>query len=202
MKVVNKPDFVVDDATCLADTGKSFAEWFAILDAFDGLKKGRRDSVQHLYAMKANIWWMTTIYVEYEKLHGVIKKDGLAEGYTICVTKTINAPVEKVYSIWNSNLVDWYEDGATQDLREEGTLTCAGGTKGTFKRIRENKDLRMVWEHPGCVAPMMLDVQFQDTKGKTLMNAMTSRVQTRGETDGLREAWSAALTRLKTLAEG
>lgn len=201
MKVTNRADYSVDDASCKHATGKTFPEWFAELDAMDALKLGRRDSIQKMYAQKPDIWWNTTIFVEYEKHKGVTKKDGMPEGYTICVTKSINAPVDKVYRIWNERLAEWFEDGATQTLSDGGTLQCAGGTKATFSRIRENKDLRMTWEHPGCTAPMTLDVQFQDNKGKTLMNAMTSRVQTRGETDGLREAWSAALSRLKALAE-
>jgi hypothetical protein len=48
---------------------------------------------------------------------------------------------------------------------------------------------------------MQVDVMFQDNKGKCLMNVMTSRIQTRDEADGLRNAWSEALTRLKSLSE-
>jgi uncharacterized protein YndB with AHSA1/START domain len=201
MKVTNKSDHPVTDAACKEATGRTFAEWFAELDSFDALKKGRRESVFHVNSFKADAWWPTTIYVEYEKHHGITKKDGLPEGYTICVTKSINAPVEKVYALWHAHLADWFQDGATQDLNEGGSFTCQGGTKATFTRIRENKDLRMTWEHAGSTAPMTLDVAFQDNKGKTLMNAMTSRVQTRDETDGLRDAWGAALSRLKALAE-
>ena len=36
---------------------------------------------------------------------------------------------------------------------------------------------------------MRVDVQFQDNNGKCLMNVMTSRIQTRPESDGLRNAW-------------
>ena len=36
----------------------------------------------------------------YERHKGVTKKDGRPEGYTICATKTIKAPVDKVYKIW------------------------------------------------------------------------------------------------------
>jgi uncharacterized protein YndB with AHSA1/START domain len=201
VKVTNKPDFPVTDAACKEATGRTFAEWFAFLDQQDGLKIGRRESILKMYGEKQDPWWPTTIYIAYEKHHGVVKKDGSPEGYTICVTKNINAPVDKVYSVWNNRLAEWFEDEATQDLVEGGQLTCKGGTKATFTRIRENKDLRMTWEHPGCTGPMTLDVQFQDNKGKTLMNAMTSRVQTREETDGLRAAWAGALNRLKALAE-
>lgn len=70
-----------------------------------------------------------------------------------------------------------------------------------FARIRPNKDLRFTWEHPGVSAPMTVDVMFQDNKGKTLMNVMTSRIQTRPEADGLRDAWGEALNRLKAIVE-
>ena len=37
-----------------------------------------------------NVWWPTTIWVEYERTKGVvIKKDGLIDGFNICVTTTI-----------------------------------------------------------------------------------------------------------------
>jgi hypothetical protein len=48
---------------------------------------------------------------------------------------------------------------------------------------------------------MQVDVQFQDAKGKCLMNVMTSRIQTRAESDGLRNAWTDALNRLKAICE-
>ncbi len=85
----------------------------------------------------------------------------------------------------------------TQTLEVGGAIAC----KGTFIRIRPNKDLRFTWEHKGCTAPMRVDVQFQDNKGKCLMNVMTSRIQTRPEADGLRNAWAEALARLKSLCE-
>ncbi len=205
MQVINRADHVVDDATCKADTGKTLSEWFTVLDAFEGLKKGRRESIWHIMEVSKlkDVWWPTTIYVEYERHHGIVKKDGLGEGYTICVTKTISAPVDKTFAIWTNpqKFSEFFGDNGKQDLQEGGSIACAGGCKGTFTRIRPDKDLRFTWEHPGSVAPMTVDVQFQDVKGKTLMNAMTSRIQTRDEADGLRNSWAEALSRLKVLAE-
>lgn len=203
MKVANVPDFAVNDATSKEKTGKTFQEWFVELDRIDGLKIGRRNSVYHVNEMIKDAWWPTTIYVEYERHHEVSKKDGLAEGYTICVTKSINAPVEKTYAVWTDPQAfsEMFGDNGKQSLEEGGSIQCDGGCKGTFLRVRPEKDLRFTWEHPGCTAPMTVDVQFQDNKGKTLMNAMTSRIQSRDEADGLRNAWSEALTRLKALAE-
>ena len=203
MKVTNKSDFPVTDAGCKKATGKTLKQWFTELDKLDGLTQGRRASTLHIYADKMDPWWPTTIYVEYEAHHGVKKKDGLAEGYSICATKTIKAPVGKVYQTWTNptQFAEMFGDEGQQVLREGGSISCEGGSRGTFLRIRPNKDLRFSWEHTGCTAPMRVDVQFQDNKGKCLMNVMTSRIQTRAESDGLRNAWAEALTRLKSLCE-
>ena len=203
MRITNKPDFPITDGGCKKATGKTLKQWFKELDKIDGLKQGRRASTQHIYASKADPWWPTTIYVAYEAHHGVKKKDGLAEGYSICATKSINVPVDKVYKTWTDpkSFGEMFGDNGTQTLEEGGAIACKGGCKGTFIRIRPNKDLRFTWEHKGCTAPMRVDVQFQDNKGKCLMNVMTSRIQTRPEADGLRNAWAEALARLKSLCE-
>lgn len=205
MKVTNAPDFPVTDDACKAATGKTLQDWFKELDAIDGLKKGRRDSVQHIYVQAGlkDPWWPTTIYVAYEAHKGVVKKDGFAEGYTICCTKNIGAPVAKVYETWTdpAKFKEMFGDNGRQHVEEGGTLECDSGCRATFTRVRPEKDLRFTWEHPGSTMPMQVDVQFQDNKGKCLMNVMTSRIQTRDEADGLRNAWGEALVRLKALAE-
>ena len=203
MKVTNKSDFPITDTTCKEATGKSLKEWFKELDKIDGLKIGRRAATQHIYGIKADSWWPTTIYVEYERHHDVTKKDGLAEGYTICATKTIKTPVDKVYRAWTDakKFTEIFGDDPKQDVKEGGALTCKAGTKATFTRVRPNKDLRFTWEHKGSSAPITIDVQFQDNKGNCLMNVMPSRVQTREEADGLRAAWGDALTKLKAICE-
>lgn len=203
MKVVNQPDFEITSAACKAATGKTIEEWFADLDANGGETAGRRNNTQHIYLQTKDAWWATTVVVEYERSKGQVKKDGLVEGFTICVTKNINAPVAKVYSTWTDPAAfeALFGDNARQDVRDGGEIACDAGCKGVFTRIRHEKDLRFTWEHPGCSAPMTVDVQFQDVKGKTLMNVMTSRIQTRGEADGLRNAWSDFLVQLKSRSE-
>ncbi len=203
MKIVNKSDFPVTDAVAKKETGKTLKQWFEELDKIDGLKEGRRACIQHINSFHADAWWPTTIAVEYEAHHGVTKKDGLPEGYTICVTKTIGAPVKKVYNAWTNaaNFAEMFGDGGKQSVKVDGEISCKSGCKGTFTRVRPDKDLRFTWQHKGCTAPMQVDVQFQDNKGKCLMNVMTSRIQARGEADGLRNSWSEALIRLKAICE-
>lgn len=99
MKVTFQPVHSLDDASCKKATGKTFAGWFKELDAGGFLEKGRRETVSHVYTNTGkDIWWSVTIAVEYEKSKNIKKKDGLYEGYGICATKTIAAPLERIYA--------------------------------------------------------------------------------------------------------
>lgn len=187
-----------------AATGKGWEEWFAVLDAKGGPALGRRAINVFLYdECKVDAWWATTLMSHYEAARGVLDKDGRPKGYMICATKTIAAPVEKVYSLWASGeaLSRWFGADTVAEVVDGGTYRNADGDRGTFKRVRANKDLRFTWENPNH-APSLVDVVFQDKgKGKTGVMVTHDRLQGRPEADGLRAAWGAALDRLKALAE-
>lgn len=202
MKVDFKSDHSITNEAAKKATGKTLEEWYAELDKRDGLKKGRRDCVHFLYEQKFDIWWCTTIAVEYEKHHNIKKKDGLYEGYFICSTKTIAAPLDKVFAAWSSgpSLSEWFGKSTKADVKDGGQYQNADGNKGDFLRVRENKDLRLTMN--GDAATSQVDVQFQDKgKGKTGLLVNHSRIQTRAEADGFRNAWAEALNRLKELCE-
>lgn len=200
-----EPDHPVTNEAARAATGKTLDQWFAELDKLDGVKQGRRAVNMHLYEQKVDPWWCTTIAVEYEKHHDLRKKDGLYEGYFICSTKTIGAPLEEVFAAWSDpkKLSQWLGPATTAEAIEGGSYENREGDKGTFLRVRMNKDIRLTFENPAFSAPTQVDVQFQDKgKGKTGLLVNHTRIQSRAEADALREAWATALGRLKALCEG
>ena len=204
MKSKFKSDHPVTNEAAKAATGKTLDKWFAELDKADGLKLGRREINNRLYAQKLDPWWCATIAVEYEKHHDLRKKDGLFEGYFICSTKTITAPLAEVYKAWSNGaeLSKWFGVGTKADVKDGGKFENKDGDKGTYLRVRDKKDLRMTFETSGSSAPTQVDVQFQDKgKGKTGLLVNHSRIQTREEADGLRAAWAQALEQLKAFAE-
>jgi uncharacterized protein YndB with AHSA1/START domain len=188
-----------------AATGKTWDEWFSILDKRGGIAKGRRDIGNFLYAeCKLDVWWCATINVEYEAARGAVEKDGRPKGYMICVTKTIAAPVDKAYAAWATaeGLNDWFSKKNKAEVADGGSYSNADGDAGVFKRVRTNKDLRFTWENPAHTSPTLVDVVFQDKgKGKTGVMITHDRIQNREEADGLREGWGKALDRLKSLLE-
>ena len=204
MKFAPKSDHPVTNDAARAATGKTLDQWFKELDKLDGLKLGRREINNRLYEQKLDPWWCATIAVEYEKHHDVRKKDGLYEGYFVCSTQTVAAPPADVFKAWanGAELSKWFGTGSKAEVKDGGSFENKDGDKGTFLRVRQNKDLRMTFEHPGLSAPTQVDVQFQDKgKGKTGLLVNHTRIQTRAEADGLRAAWAQALDRLKAICE-
>jgi uncharacterized protein YndB with AHSA1/START domain len=205
MKCELKSDFPVDDKACKAATGRSLAEWYALLDAADGVKLGRRNINSKLSEeYKVEPWWATTISVEYEKHSGQRKKDGLYEGYFICSTKTITAPHTEVYRALSDEalLSKWFGAKTKARVEDGGSFENADGDRGTYLRVRPDKDLRFTWENPACPAASLVDVSVADKgKGKTYLLVNHTRIQTRAEADGLRIAWAGAIDELKKLVE-
>jgi hypothetical protein len=151
MKINVKTTHPLTDEAAKAATGRSLTEWFDYLDKWGAREKGRRETGVHLYQdLRLDPWWQSTITVEYENARGMREKDGRLKGYNICVTKTLNAPVEKVFSAWTSSseLNRWFGAGNQAEVKDGGLLENADGNKGVFKRVRANKDIRIACEDP------------------------------------------------------
>jgi uncharacterized protein YndB with AHSA1/START domain len=205
MKYRLESDYPVNNETAKRATGKGLDEWYVELDTQDALKLGRRGASQYLVEQKVDPWWCTTISVEYEKHHNQRRKDGLFEGYFICSTKTIAASPAEVFAAWatSEGLSAWFGRSTKAEVKDGGRFENTDGDRGTFVRVRENKDLRFTFENGQFPAASQVDVQFQDKgKGKTGLLVNHSRIQTRAEADGLRAAWAEALGRLKAKCEG
>lgn len=205
MKVRLEAQFPVTDESAKSATGKSFADWFAILDKRGGPEQGRRAVGDYLFKeCKVDSWWCATINIEYEAARGVVERDKRPKGYSICATKTIAAPVAKVYEAWAdaAALNQWFSSRNQAEVADGGKYSNADGDAGVFKRVRVNKDLRFTWENPAHTPGGIVDVVFQDKgKGKTGVMVTHDRIQTRAEADGLREGWGSALDRLKDWVE-
>ncbi|HSI72195.1 MAG TPA: hypothetical protein VK934_03390 [Fimbriimonas sp.] len=172
-------DYPVTDESCKAATGKTFGEWAAELSASEALANKRRDAIVEITETTGRtaegVWWATTIWVEYERQLGRVQKDGRPEGYHLCSTKTINAPVEKVQAALAAEL-----DNIT--------------------RIRDGKDIRATWTTPGC-EPTEVEVLLAPAGAKVGVNVNHKRIPNRDEADALRRYWAERLVAVKASVE-
>lgn len=194
------------DANARAKTGKTLEQWFAHLDAAGGLAKGRRELVNALHdGAKLDEWWATTLVVEYERARGAKEKDGKPKGYSICSTKTVAAPLERVFQAFGAaaDLDRWLGPKTRVEFVDGGTLANGDGDRATITRIRPGKDLRLIWQHATRAPESQVEVLFADKgKGKTGLTLNHTRIQGRKDADELRAGWSAALECLKAHLEG
>lgn len=166
---------------------------------------GRRETISWLYDQMGrgkDTWWATTVWVEYERSKGIVnKKDGLGEGYNICVTKTISATPDQVYAAWVSDAASsWLGCGGAT---EGGNYADESGNTGTWTRLRPGKDVRLLWQSAGISNSTNVDAAFVDKGGgKTGITLNHARIQDRPEADGLRLAWGEAFDKLKKQLEG
>ncbi len=199
MKVNFESEKPYTDEACKAATGRTIGELYAYLDEIDGIKLGRRESVNRIYEMtNKDGWWATTIATEYESHKGQVKKDGLAEGYGICSTKTVNAPIEATYTAFSTpaGLSEWFGEGLSGGSAEGEEFGNADG-QGKWLRLRPGKDVRFIWRPTGAVSDWLIDAMLADKNGKTAITVNSTRIQNRPEADGCRAAWGEALNRLK-----
>lgn len=204
MRIEPRSDHPTDEASTRRATGKSLGEWFALLDAFGGAKKGRRSIGAHLLTeYKLDPWWITTINVAYEAAHGLREKDGRPKGYAICVTKRINATAPACYDAFASaaTLDRWFGPRHALRFEEGGELTNADGNRAELRKLNPGKAIKLVWQSPESAAGTPVEVKFQPSGAKTTVMITHDRLQDREAADGFRRAWSEALDRLKSILE-
>jgi uncharacterized protein YndB with AHSA1/START domain len=201
MKPTSSDSPAVTDANAREKTGKTMKQWFALLDEAGGIDQGRRELVNHMYSThKLDEWWATTLVVEYERAKGALEKDGKPKGYSICSTKTVAAPLERVFAAFGDakDLDRWLGARTKVEFRDGGTLQNGDGDRATFQRIRANKDLRLDWEHAERASGSQIEVLFVERgANKTGITLNHTRIQSRKHADELRAGWSAAFEQLK-----
>jgi hypothetical protein len=110
----------VSDATVRKNTGRSWAEWFAILDAWDAPSQGHTRSARHLVEMHGvSGWWAQTVTVRYEWERGLryetVVPDDLRAALDAC--HTASAHVEQLTDTHRREYVEWIEEATKPEKR-------------------------------------------------------------------------------------
>jgi len=128
----NKKVAGMSDATVHAKTGKTWAEWLVALDKLGAKKMSHRDIARLVYARFPKIggWWAQMVTVGYEQARGLREAHQKSDGYSATVSRTVAAPVGKLYKAW------------TDAGLRRGWL---GSAKFTITTATRNKVLRIKW---------------------------------------------------------
>jgi hypothetical protein len=174
----------ISDEAVKAKTGKTWAQWFAVLDK----AKAHTLSHQELTALLRDKhavprWWNQMVAVGYERARGMRVKHETASGFSVSISKTIAADLARVYA-------------ATADAKARK----AWFPKGTFEQssATANKYFRGSWNGSGA----RLEINFYAKGvGKAQINVQVNKLAKEADVAREREAWKAALETLKAKLE-
>lgn len=174
----------ISDEAVKTKTGKTWAQWFAVLDK----AKAQTLSHQELTALLRDKhavprWWNQMVAVGYERARGLRVKHETASGFSVSVSKTIDAHLNSVY-------------GATADAKRRKSWFPAGAFEQSS--ATENKYFRGSWNGNGA----RLEINFYAKgSGKAQINVQVNKLSAEADVERERTAWKAALEKLRAKLE-
>ncbi len=100
----------VSSAAVQRATGKTWAEWLAILDAVGARQMAHPDIALYLSREQGvPDWWCQMVTVGYEQARGLRAVHQKTDGFTANASKTIGVPVARLFAAWT-------DDGQTRYL--------------------------------------------------------------------------------------
>ena len=89
----------VSDAAVARATGKSWDEWLALLDAWEGTMHTHPEIARHLYETYGiDGWWAQGVTVGYERARGMRALHERPDGFSMNASKTFPVPVERLFA--------------------------------------------------------------------------------------------------------
>lgn len=170
----------ISDEAVRAKTGRTWGEWFEILDR-EGAREMPHRQIAEILAGKHGVdgWWAQSVTVAYERERGLRDKHQKPDGYEVSGSKTLPVPVDALFAAW-------------QDETVRGRWL--GETGLTIRKATPNKTMRITWPDQTNV-----EVYFYAKGDAKCQVAVQHGKLPDAETAAHRKTWWAeALERLRT----
>ena len=174
----------VSDEAISKATGRDWKEWCRLLDADGAAKMNHGEIARHVHdkyladaGMSNPGWWSQSVTVGYERMRGLRAHHEKPGGFEISKSKTIDAPIARVYKAWHSAAVrrKWLAD---PDI-DVSTAT-------------ENKSMRFAWVDGKSRA----QASFMDKGGKTAVVVTHYKLKDSKGAEKMKKYWGAQLDAL------
>ena len=174
----------IGDEAVKAKTGKTWKEWFAILDRAGAKKMTHQEIANYLYTkQRVGPWWSQMVTVTYEQERGLRDKHQKPEGYQISVSRTISAPAAKLFKSFAN------EQARLAWLPKEGLV---------IRKATPNKTMRVTWPD----GKTGLEIYFYPKDGKkSQVVVQHSKLADAKTAAKMKTYWANALDRLRKTLE-
>ena len=173
----------VSDVTVKEKTGKSWNEWFRLLDRAGAKNMTHREIVKVLAdEFDVGPWWRQMLTVGYERARGLRDKHETPAGYQAGASRTVNVDVQALWDAWH-------------DARQR--RVWLGEVQLTVRKSTPPKSMRITWSDGSHV-----DVLFQ-SKGdaKSSVSVDHRKLPDRDRVEAMKDFWRDRLGRLKDKLE-
>lgn len=172
-----------DDAV-KAKTGKTWKQWFTILDRAGAKKMSHQEIVKFLKSEHGvGPWWQQMVTVTYEQQSGLRKAHQRPDGYQISVSRTLNVPLRSAYqAVANEKRRnDW--------LEEDGLVV---------RKTTTNKSMRLTWKDGKTSLEIYFTKKAADKSQVVVQHSKLSDAKVAAK---MKTYWSRKLDRLQTALE-
>jgi len=173
----------IGDGALQAKTGKTWAEWFAILDAASAQRMTHPEITIYL-SQEQGVpdWWCQMVTVGYEQARGRRQVHQKTDGYAASASKTIAVPVSALYEAWAD---------------ETTRLRWLPGATLTVRKASPGRSMRITWDDGTRV-----DADFYAKgDGKSQVSIQHSKLPDDQAVARMKAYWSESLDRLRSLLE-
>ncbi|HUP90974.1 MAG TPA: DUF4287 domain-containing protein [Solimonas sp.] len=161
-------------------TGKSWDQWFALLDKA-GAKTMRHASIAELLSGKHKVgdWWGQMVTVGYEQARGLRVVHQKADGFAASISKTFPCSTEELFRQWDN-------------AKARAHWLKARGIEIT--KSNANKSMRMVWSdgHSRVAANF-----YPKGEAKTQVTVDHTKLASEAEVQESKASWRESLERLR-----
>ncbi|HEY0282642.1 MAG TPA: hypothetical protein VGC27_08470 [Rhizomicrobium sp.] len=171
----------MSDLAVVTKTGKTWKQWFGMLDKA-GAAKLDHAAIAKLLSAKHSVgpWWRQMVAVEYERARGLRTKHETATGFSVSMSKTMAGDVAALYAATD-------DAGRRKKWFPAGALKVSSQTPGKYFRGR--------WK--GAVR---LEINFYaKTGGKAQITVQVGKLAKKSDVESERAAWKKALGKLETI---
>ena len=139
-----------------AKTGKSYSDWFALLDAAGAQKMAYKEIFAILQSRhRLGRWWAQKLTIIYELERGLRQKHETQSGYQISVNRTLPFPATKLFKMWHDKRLrsKWLIDDALTIRTATANNTLRGSWQSGKSRVvvcfypRGQRKCQVVVEH-------------------------------------------------------
>ena len=175
----------VSAAAVKSATGRTWEEWFELLDEWGGVEHTHGEIARWLSAEHGVAgWWAQSVTVEYEKARGMRAPGQRPDGWEVTASKTVGVPVERLYAAF------------TDDTERERWLP---GAELGLRTATAPKSARYDWEDGSTRVVAWFEAKGE---GRSLISLAHQKLPDADAADEMKAYWRERVAALKELVEG